>query len=216
MLNAYLFSISSFSHAPFHTGRGPFLCLPSSLTNFPHKAQDQEHSRCETDKYELDKWTEEGKNGCSIGRLWCLERTQCQHNPGLRAQPSGASSDGFLLLADTCAKCTWTSVSIPLPLMGGRWYPGYPSLHRITWFQLKSVASYPPSCGLTMTYTTFCIISDVRTFLLLQTESFCRRKPTLLPLWPSCPISELGTQELSKYLSYEIEPSFPLNDSRCH
>ena len=160
---------------------------------------------------------EEGKNRCSIGRLWCPERTQCPHNPNLWPQPSEASSDGFLLLADTCASAPGLLFPSYLALMGGRWSPGYPCHHhRITWFQVKSMASYPPSCGLTMTCTTFCIISDVRNFLLLQTESFYRRKPALLPLWPSRPISELSTQELSKYLSYEIEPSVPLHDSRCH
>lgn len=64
---------------------------------------------------------EEGKNGCSKGRLWCPEKTQrpkLRQESGLRPQPARTSPVGSLLLANSCAQCAWTSVSTLLALMG--------------------------------------------------------------------------------------------------
>lgn len=153
---------------------------------------------------------EDGRNECYAGRTWCTARTQWV--PALRQESRfiatvswGLSCQLPPLGRHLCHSSPRLSFSFHLALMECRYSPWYPCLyHRITWFQIKSMAPNFSSCGLTMAFTTFCTINNLRIFPFLQTESIlrvggCQSYQLCDPLGP---ISVLSTQELSKYLLY--------------
>lgn len=147
---------------------------------------------------------EDGRNECYLGRTWCTERTQWV--PALRQESRfiataswGVSCQLPSLGRHLCYSSPRLLFSSHLALMECRYSPRYPCLyHRITWFQIKSMAPNFSSCGLTMAFTTFRTINDLRILPLSPDwEHLERRMPVLSTLWPSWPhfsIRYTGTQ----------------------
>lgn len=149
------------------------------------------------------------RNASYIGRKWYT---------GLRASTEAdiwIYSHGQARLLLPASSSGWTPVpwfprtflaSISLALMGCGWSPRGPCLHhRIAWFQVKkSMAPNPSPWGLTIPFTTFCMISDFRMVVLLQPESFLRigGRQSYQPCDSLGPVSVLDTEDLSKYLLY--------------
>lgn len=179
VLNAYLLSISSYSHDPFRKAEGPSICLSCSLMDFPDKTQGQDTVGMQLIiTNQTGEWRK-GRTGALKEDSDVQRELSAKTEAGI--QVCGRSQPGPLLMAPF----SWPTPvpSAPgllfpprLALMGAEWSPRCSYLHhRMTWFQVKSVAS----SGLTTSYTTQLVMREPSSFSRL---SFCWRKPALSPL----------------------------------